>query len=42
MFENELIVTGQTYGKQQQIKPLGFRWDAKRRVWYKPMAREAA
>ncbi len=30
----ELVVTGSTYGKQQHIKPLGFRWDASRKVWY--------
>ncbi len=38
----ELIVQGSTYGKQQHIKPLGFRWDAKRKVWYRPVEREAA
>ena len=30
----ELIVTGSTYGKQQTIKELGFRWDASRKTWY--------
>jgi DNA repair and recombination protein RAD52 len=35
------IVTGSTYGKQQHIKPLGFRWDASRKVWYMPL-QEAA
>lgn len=37
----ELLVTGSTYGKQQHIKPLGFRWDASRKVWYRPL-QEAA
>ena len=31
----EIIVTGQTYGKQQTIKQYGFRWDARRKLWYK-------
>lgn len=30
----EVIVTGSTYGKQQTIKSLGFRWDANRKIWY--------
>ncbi len=30
----ETIVTGQTYGKQETIKALGFRWDASRKTWY--------
>jgi len=37
----ERIVTGSTYGKQQHIKPLGFRWDGNRKVWYLPI-QEAA
>ena len=37
----ELVVTGSTYGKQQHIKPLGFRWDASRKVWYQQI-QEAA
>ena len=37
----ELVVTGSTYGKQQHIKPLGFRWDASRKVWYRTL-QEAA
>ncbi len=37
----ELVVTGSTYGKQQHIKPLGFRWDASRKVWYQTL-QEAA
>ena len=37
----EVVVTGQTYGKQQAIKSLGFRWDASRKVWYLPL-QEAA
>ena len=37
----ELIVTGSTYGKQQHIKPLGFRWDTSRKVWYQAL-QEAA
>ncbi len=31
----EIVVTGQTYGKQQTIKKYGFRWDANRKIWYK-------
>jgi len=31
----EIIVTGQTYGKQQIIKKYGFRWDSSRKVWFK-------
>ena len=37
----ERIVKGQTYGKQQYIKPLGFRWDASRKLWYQSI-QEAA
>jgi DNA repair and recombination protein RAD52 len=37
----ELVVTGSTYGKQQTIKGLGFRWDASRKVWYQAV-QEAA
>jgi DNA repair and recombination protein RAD52 len=37
----ELVVTGSTYGKQQTIKGLGFRWDASRKVWYQEV-QEAA
>ncbi len=37
----ELVVTGSTYGKQQHIKPLGFKWDANRKVWYQQI-QEAA
>ncbi len=37
----ELVVTGSTYGKQQTIKELGFRWDASRKTWYQKM-QEAA
>ena len=35
------IVTGQTYGKQQTIKQYGFRWDAGRKLWYKPSQKVA-
>jgi len=38
----ELVVTGSTYGKQQHIKPLGFRWDANRKIWYLPKEQQAA
>ena len=38
----ELVVTGQTYGKQQAIKELGFRWDASRKVWYQVLNQQAA
>ena len=40
----ELIITGQTYGKQNTIKGLnaGFRWDATRKVWYIPKDHQAA
>ena len=40
----ELIVTGQTYGKQDTIKGInvGFRWDSSRKLWYKLLAQEAA
>lgn len=38
----ELVVTGSTYGKQQHIKPLGFRWDASRKLWYQRLDQQAA
>jgi DNA repair and recombination protein RAD52 len=37
----EIIVTGSTYGKQQSIKNLGFRWDASRKTWYKSLQQAA-
>jgi len=33
----ELVVTGQTYGKQEAIKGLGFRWNGSRKTWYKQL-----
>jgi DNA repair and recombination protein RAD52 len=39
-FGGRLIVQGKTYGKQQQLKEAGFRWDPERKVWYRE--REAA
>jgi len=40
----ELIITGQTYGKQNSIKGLnaGFRWDSSRKVWYLPREQQVA
>ena len=40
----ELIITGQTYGKQDTIKGIssGFRWDSSRKLWYKLLTQEAA
>ncbi len=37
----EVLVVGQTYGKQQHIKQLGFRWDAARKVWYHTLQQAA-
>ena len=37
----ELVVTGSTYGKQQTIKELGFRWDASRKVWHQAIEEAA-
>ena len=37
----ELVVTGQTYGKQQTIKELGFRWNASSKVWYQQLQKAA-
>ena len=39
--DGELIVTGQTYGKQNTIKELGFRWNASRKTWYKQLQKAA-
>ncbi len=39
--DGELVVTGSTYGKQQHIKPLGFRWDANRKIWHQPIQKAA-
>lgn len=39
--DGELVVTGQTYGKQQTIEGLGFRWNADRKTWHKQI-RQAA
>jgi DNA repair and recombination protein RAD52 len=40
-FDGQLIVQGKTYGKQQQLKEAGFRWDAARKVWYQPLMEAA-
>lgn len=37
----EIVVTGQTYGKQETIKELGFRWDASRKTWYRQLQQAA-
>ena len=38
----EIVVTGQTYGKQEHIKALNFRWDSTRRIWYKSIEHKEA
>ncbi len=40
----ELVIIGQTYGKQNTIKGLnvGFRWDSSRKIWYLPKDQQAA
>lgn len=40
-FNGELILEGKTYGKQETIRRLGYKWDANRRIWYQKL-KEAA
>ncbi len=37
----EVIVLGNTYGKQEVLKREGFRWDAQRKVWWQSSQRAA-
>lgn len=37
-----LVVLGQTFGKQQTLKDLHFRWDAKQKIWWKELNKEVA
>jgi len=38
----ELIVVGQTFGKQQVLKELGFRWNASRKTWWQSVDSQQA
>ena len=37
-----LVVLGQTFGKQQTLKDLFFRWNADQKIWWKALNQEAA
>lgn len=37
-----LVVLGQTFGKQQTLKDLHFRWNAGQKIWWKELNQEAA
>lgn len=37
-----LVVLGQTFGKQQTLKDLHFRWNADQKIWWKELNQEAA
>jgi hypothetical protein len=37
----EIIVLGNTYGKQEVLKREGFRWDAQRKIWWQSSQRVA-
>jgi len=37
-----LVVLGQTFGKQQTLKDLYFRWNADQKIWWKELNQEAA
>ncbi len=37
-----LVVLGQTFGKQQTLKDLFFRWNADQKIWWKELSQEAA
>lgn len=38
----ELIILGNTYGKQEVLKREGFRWDAQRKLWWQQSSQRAA
>jgi len=37
-----LVVLGQTFGKQQTLKDLYFRWNADQKIWWKELSQKAA
>ena len=37
-----LVVLGQTFGKQQTLKDLYFRWNADQKIWWKELNKEVA
>ena len=40
--ENLIVIGDDIFSKKDSIKAFGFRWDSKRKLWYKPIEREVA
>jgi len=40
--DNSLIIQGKTFGKQNLIKKLGYKWNPSKKVWYKPLLNQAS
>jgi len=40
--DNSLIIQGKTFGKQNLIKKLGYKWNPSKKVWYKPLLKQAS
>ena len=42
MQDNMLIIQGKSFGHQNLIKKLGYKWNPSKKVWYKPLLKEAS
>ena len=42
MQDNMLIIQGKSFGYQNLIKKLGYKWNPSKKVWYKPLLKEAS
>ena len=42
MQDNMLIIQGKSFGHQNLIKKLGYKWNPSKKVWYKPLLNQAS
>jgi len=40
--DDTLIIQGKTFGKQNLIKKLGYKWQPSKKVWFKPLLNQAS
>ena len=40
--DNMLIIQGKSFGHQNLIKKLGYKWNPSKKVWFKPLLKEAS
>jgi hypothetical protein len=40
--DNMLIIQGKSFGHQNLIKKLGYKWNPSKKVWYKPLLKQAS